>query len=827
MWKFHPVIFIILFLLAEKGLSQINAGQDTTMCFGDTIQLQATGGINDNYAWLDNGFISDTSVSDPYVYPDETMTFTVGTWELQDNVITNGDFEDGNTGFISDYEYSPGSGGLIPEGTYNVVDDTDPTHPSFDCEHDHTTGEGNMMAINGASSSNEVVWQQTINVLPNTTYEFSTWVASMVSNEPAILQFSINGSLLNEPFEAPTATCVWKQFFAIWESGDNTTAEISIVNQNTASGGNDFILDDISFAGTIFSWDSLTVNVVDSVNIAAHPSDKSVDIGEDVSFQVSAGNVENYQWQMKNDEGGNWNDLSENSTYHNVNSPELTITNTPYDIDDHLFRCVMFNFCGPFYTNSALLEVGDEFTIDPSAEENLICLGESVQLFANASGGSENYTYSWSSSPPGFSSNQENPIVSPLQDITYQLTVDDGFETLSEEISIEVTPTPSVNTGPDASFCGGSYLLDSAEVSNSSSILWQSMGSGYFDDSTLLHTTYFPSDSDFNDGNVKLILTAEGNEPCNDYYADTIRLTFSREQVVDPGNDLDICDTNEIVINNTFFENYDSLLWVTNGSGLLSDAATPTPSYNPSEEDFDNDSVTLTVTAYHYPCPPLSDQKILNLYRTPEISAGADDSICETGTFVPDASAQYYDSLHWNSSGSGTFSSDTTVKPLYTPSDDDIINGELELYFEAFSDNPCPGLYRDTTVLTVRENPQVFVGADTSLCGPVDHVIVHNSAQNYDSLLWTTSGSGTFSGDSLHPVFTPTEEDVAEDTVQVASTAYHQPCPSVSDTMDVTLYVIPLIYIPEDTTICSTDSLDMQTAEVDHYLTISWETNGD
>ncbi|UPT66143.1 MAG: gliding motility-associated C-terminal domain-containing protein [Sphingobacteriales bacterium JAD_PAG50586_3] len=163
-------------------------------------------------------------------------------------LVSNGNFSQGNTGFSSSYGYfnqtpPPNMG----EGLYAVVANPAAIHTGFTSCPDHTTGTGNQMVINGATQTNVTLWCQTINVNPNTDYLFSTWVQSVVSGNPALLQFSINGVTLGSPFSPPLATCQWAEFFTTWNSGSNTTASICIVNQNTSFGGNDFSLDDISF----------------------------------------------------------------------------------------------------------------------------------------------------------------------------------------------------------------------------------------------------------------------------------------------------------------------------------------------------------------------------------------------------------------------------------------------------------------------------------------------------------------------------------------------------------------------------------------------------
>jgi hypothetical protein len=107
-----------------------------------------------------------------------------------------------------------------------------------------------MMIVNGATSPSINVWCQTINVTPNTTYQFSAWVAN-VDNAPSSLpnlQFTINGSTLGNPFSPSITGGIWSQFAVTWFSGSNTSVNICLTDSSIATGGNDFALDDIAFS---------------------------------------------------------------------------------------------------------------------------------------------------------------------------------------------------------------------------------------------------------------------------------------------------------------------------------------------------------------------------------------------------------------------------------------------------------------------------------------------------------------------------------------------------------------------------------------------------
>ncbi len=234
----------------------ITVSNDTAICQGYSAQLNAGGGLY-TYAWTPATGLSDSSLANPIASPTVTTTYVVTTQVASADLIGNGNFNGGNAGFSSDYTYTTN---LQPEGTYNVGSNPTSYHPGFSSCTDHTGG-GNMMVVNGAGTPGLNVWCQTINVVPNTNYAFGCWAASVAAGSPAALQFEINGSLLGSVFNAPAAVCQWQQFYALWNSGANTTATICIVNQNTTLGGNDFAIDDISFIGLCNASDSVTVTV--------------------------------------------------------------------------------------------------------------------------------------------------------------------------------------------------------------------------------------------------------------------------------------------------------------------------------------------------------------------------------------------------------------------------------------------------------------------------------------------------------------------------------------------------------------------------------------
>ncbi|MBR4645874.1 MAG: gliding motility-associated C-terminal domain-containing protein [Bacteroidales bacterium] len=221
---------------------------DTTIQFGDSATLWASGA--DVLYWTDaSGNILASGPTLTVSPTTTTMYYITGQnfdADLSSNLVVNGDFEQGNVGFITDYMYSND----MYYGRYYITTDGILVWGS-----DHLYGyggTGQFMVVDGATTPNSIVWQQTVPVTPNTYYAFSAQVASTLNsnsaNSWALLQFSVNGIQLGPIFHSPNVLNIWQPYYEVWFSGNNTSATLTILNQNENGAGNDFGLDDIVFA---------------------------------------------------------------------------------------------------------------------------------------------------------------------------------------------------------------------------------------------------------------------------------------------------------------------------------------------------------------------------------------------------------------------------------------------------------------------------------------------------------------------------------------------------------------------------------------------------
>ena len=77
-------------------------------------------------------------------------------------------------------------------------------------------------------------------------------------------------------------------------------------------------------------------------------------------------------------------------------------------------------------------------TILLNAEDDSICQGCSTQLTTIVFGCSEAYSFNWDSDPPGFSSTEKSPVMSPQVNTTYTVTVTDGNYSSQKSVEIKV-----------------------------------------------------------------------------------------------------------------------------------------------------------------------------------------------------------------------------------------------------------------------------------------------------------------------------------------------------------------------------------------------------
>jgi hypothetical protein len=252
-----------------------NAGPNQNICSGGPsgIKIGSPAIQGYIYSWTPITGLSNPNIADPFANPTTTTTYTLTM--TPPNLLTNGDFENGYTGFSTDYGISPNGAGCPFSGnTGSIMVNPNPSNilSSWCAGEDHTpTGTNNMLTIDGSCSSNLRIWYASIPVNQNSNYYFGGWwslngfdyynintmpiLRVRINGVDVIQNLLLQGTLYNQ--------CKWSPFVSTsWNSGNSTNALIEIYDNNTNGTDNDFNLDDLFFGNCPPSTDNTTVTVL-------------------------------------------------------------------------------------------------------------------------------------------------------------------------------------------------------------------------------------------------------------------------------------------------------------------------------------------------------------------------------------------------------------------------------------------------------------------------------------------------------------------------------------------------------------------------------------
>lgn len=366
--------------------------KDTIVCPGNPLTLRSA--VSDNFCWFPTDGMTHANSPNPVVTPQKATTYFLTHKKEGPNLVVNGDFSNGNSGFTTTYLYRLNN---TTEGEYFVSPFPRNWNIALDACNQPNGTSGNMLLVNGVPEPNKLVWSQQINVQPGKTYDFGLFITALYPVNPALLQFSINNTIVGDSIQANDQPCNWKQFTTTWNAGGNTKAVISIVNRNTEVQGNDFALDNITFREINFEIDSIRI----SMGTASIKVTKDTAACRGSSVQLKAEGAATYSWFP-----------STGLNNPSIANPTATVqNNTTYYV-----KGIASNGCeaNDSVTISAIpLPLGK---VVPSA--SLVCGIDTLQL--EAQGGTR---YEWSPSMLISDVNIANPTVIIKEAITYRVKI--------------------------------------------------------------------------------------------------------------------------------------------------------------------------------------------------------------------------------------------------------------------------------------------------------------------------------------------------------------------------------------------------------------------
>ena len=353
------------------------------------------------------------------------------------NLVVNGDFSAGNTGFSSNYNLLNNASWPM---NYCITNDVSVNPGGSTPCADHTTGSGNYMYVDGSNTTiGTIIWKETVAVTPNTNYYFSFWFCNTNPNSfdrPGGVQSVINGSNVGGgQLAGPPAIgfCQWLQHCVPWNSGSSTTAILEITNDSAFFGGNDFGFDDITFVAAGGPVPTIS---------AVQPTCSSP-VGS-VTATVTGGSAPyTYQWSPS---GGN----SSAATGLSVGTYTVTVTDASACSSQSIITMSL-----PASLNSTVSST-------PAS-----CGGNNGSASINVSGGVGPYTYNWNPSA------QSTQTASNLTAGNYSVMVTDvnGCTTVNG-VTIASTLSITATAGPNSTICAGQTV--SISSSGGTNYLWSS-----------------------------------------------------------------------------------------------------------------------------------------------------------------------------------------------------------------------------------------------------------------------------------------------------------------------------------------------------------------
>ncbi|HRO38433.1 MAG TPA: gliding motility-associated C-terminal domain-containing protein [Flavobacteriales bacterium] len=762
-------------LLAALGQAQptcsIQLGPDVTICQGTSATLSGPPGYT-NYLWSNGATTQNITVSTAGDYWCQ-VTYPSG------NLVYNGDFSLGNTGFSSQFIYSLVS--VQNEGYYTVGPNASWYHNQF-----QGTGLGNFLIGNSGYTSwaNNVVdaWCQTISCCPGQTYTLSFWGRTLTNELPARMVWVMDGVLANWPdLTFPSYGAGWQPYSVNWTAGPGQTSVNACIQITSADGiGDDFGIDDINISANVI--------LRDTVHVAVTPL-PAVNLGPDTS--LCDGSVLNldatvpgatYQWQdgssapsLQVTQAGSY---SVNVTALGCsNSGQVDVAFNPLpqvDLGNDTALCngttlSIDAFCpGCTYlwqdgstAPTFLVSQPGTYWVDVTANncrasdtlhvaykpvpsvflgnDTAICTGESLLLDATTPGA----TYQWQDASTG-------STFAATSAGSYQVTVDLNGCTAQDAVVVSVDPMPTVDLGGDQIVCPGTVATFDASTPGAT-YLWNNGTSG-------------PTLTSDQPGTYSVDVTVAS---CT--VAASATLTNFTLQSVDLGPDLSVCAGASVAIGTTVPGA--TYLWSTG-------AAT--------------DSISVGITGTYWLQTTLngcvvSDTLEVSSIPIPAVSLGPDLMVCPGGVAVLDATLPGASYLWSNGAttsaitvGGGDWSVEVTVAGC--SASDQVHIGEHPL-------------------------PTVNLGADTVLCPGQSMVL--DAFQPGATYAWSTG--------STSPSIT------VSSALQVSLTLTDANGCTASDGINVAVATPGIVNLGPDALLCtgSTMLLDASTAGASAYL---WST---
>ncbi len=702
-------------------------GPDTTICQGDSIQLNAYQPNIVTYWWAPQGGLSDYTIANPKASPPATLTYFL---TVTDNIgcVAYGDITIG----VKPKPYADaGNGGTIcfgdslqlhaiGPGTYtwqpgSSLNDSTLANPWAmpPATTDYTL---TVTATNGCYRQDSVT--VVVTPLPNADAGPDTAIC-----EGGSVQLQASGG----------AAYTWAPAYGLSATNiANPVANPMVTTTYTVTMNNIY--------GCINS-DSVTVTVYHK-EFANAGNDTAICIGSSTQLHASGG--VSYSW-------------SPISYLSNPTIPDPI----SYPIGSITYVVDMVDAYGCIDDDTVNITVNPLPMVTVTPKDTALCLGNQVKL--QASGGT---IYNWSPVSSLSDPSIANPVASPTATTTYTVLVTDANGcSRSDTARVQINALPNVSAGPDVAICAGG----SAQLQGSGGIIYSWSPATGLNNPNIANPVASPAVS------TQYTLTASDGNGCSN--TDVVTVTVNPLPPADAGADQAGCAGSLFSLNAT-----GGILYQWAPATGLSNISVPNPTANPQSTT----KYTVTVTDANG-CMN-TDSVTITIYPLPVVSAGNDVAICPGGSTQLSASgAQTY-----NWSPATGLSNPNIANPVAAPA----VSTAYSVI--GIDQNGCSGT--DTILVTVFPATVANAGPDTAIClGDIAQL----HASGGVSYQWQPASGLN------NPSISNPQANISASTMYTVTVTDANGCTG-TDSILVTLNQLPVITLAQgDTSICEGDQVQL------------------
>ncbi|HYV94806.1 MAG TPA: PKD domain-containing protein [Chitinophagales bacterium] len=411
-------------LVTVINSNYLNGGNDTAICFGDSITLHGSGG--DSYSWSPGNLLSDSTIANPVATLQVTTTFTV----------------------------TAALGVCIGKDSVTI---TVNSLPQIDAGTDTSLCVGDAIQLQ-ASGGISYQWDPSY-------YLSDSTISNPIASPPFTFNYSVTGTDSNGcsgidnviinvyalpqiAIHVDSAMC-FGDTLAMFATGANYYQWQPTTGLSAPDNNSTLAFPQTTTTYTVYGYGANNCLAAADSTITVHPlpvinatADQFVCPNNPIQLSASGGNI--YSW--KPPQGLNNDSISNPvATVNSTTTFTVTVTDT--------------NFCSN--KDSVTLTLLPPLNASVSSD-TIICAGSSAQLFA--SGG---VNYVWIPITGLNDGNIANPISSPDATVTYTVYISDGVcYTDTFSIKVTVQSPPAINAGPDVNVISGSSYQFNVTATN-------------------------------------------------------------------------------------------------------------------------------------------------------------------------------------------------------------------------------------------------------------------------------------------------------------------------------------------------------------------------